>query len=354
MVRQVPTRSSPDGSGDKVGTHHERRYENPFALSDSLIGISSSRLLSHMKVVGIPKAFGRLFRLVVPIHREERDDSSESLSKGDLAKQGTFGAKPLIKEGADYIKITATGGGTRTSFPLRPSFDVDELRAITDEAHKFGKLATAHCMATQGIVNALDAGVDMIIHCYFKNSDGTDKFRPDVAERMGKQEVYINPTVHVARGRAWTLQRKNERQGLTTREQARLDQDLRTFDDRLQLCRRLIDMGLKVITGSDSSWDDYRLGNTVYEAECLVMAGYSPMKAIVSVTGEATRSPGIDDTLGTLEPSKEADVIIVDGNPAEHINALRNVSEVFFAGQRVERGSAKSLDAIRQWRPGAS
>ena len=46
-----------------------------------------------MKVVGIPKAFGRLFRLVVPIHREERDDSSESLSKGDLAKQGTFGAK---------------------------------------------------------------------------------------------------------------------------------------------------------------------------------------------------------------------------------------------------------------------
>ena len=48
-------------------------------LSDSLIGRSSSRLLSHMKVVGIPKAFGRLFRLVVPIHREERDDSSESL-----------------------------------------------------------------------------------------------------------------------------------------------------------------------------------------------------------------------------------------------------------------------------------
>ena len=93
MVRQVPTRSSPDESGDKFGTHHERKYENPFALSDSLIGISSSRLLSHMKVVGIPKAFGRLFRLVAPMHREERDDSSESLSKGDLAKQGTFGAK---------------------------------------------------------------------------------------------------------------------------------------------------------------------------------------------------------------------------------------------------------------------
>ena len=262
--------------------------------------------------------------------------------------------RQLIKEGADYIKITATGGSTRTSFPLRPSFDVDELKAITEEAHKFGKLAAAHCMATQGIVNALDAGVDMIIHCYFKNSDGTGKFRPDVAERMGKQEVYINPTVHVARGRAWTLQRKKERQGLTTREQARLDLDLRTFDDRLQLCRRLINMGLKVITGSDSSWDDYRLGNTVYEAECLVMAGYSPMKAIVSVTGEAARSLGIDDTVGTLEPDKEADVIIVDGNPAEDINALRNVSEVFFAGQRVERGSAKSLDAIRQWRPGAS
>ena len=48
--------------------------------------------------------------------------------------------RQLIKEGADYIKITATGGSTPSSFPLRPAFNLDELKTITDEAHKFGKL----------------------------------------------------------------------------------------------------------------------------------------------------------------------------------------------------------------------
>ena len=177
--------------------------------------------------------------------------------------------RQLIKEGADYIKITATGGGTRTSFPYLPSFNLDELCAITEETRKFGKLSAAHCMATSGIVNALDADVDMIIHCYFKNGDGSDDFNPFVADRMGEQGVYINPTVHVARARAWKLQRTSELRSLSREEKKRLDVDLRTFEERLELCRRLIDMGHKMITGSDSSWDDYKLGNTINEVECL-------------------------------------------------------------------------------------
>ena len=91
--------------------------------------------------------------------------------------QARANTRQLIKEGADYIKITATGGSTATSHPLRPSFDVDELQAITDEAHKFGKLTAAHCSSTQGIVNSLDAGVDMIIHCVFVNPDGTGQLQ---------------------------------------------------------------------------------------------------------------------------------------------------------------------------------
>ena len=85
--------------------------------------------------------------------------------------------RQLIKEGADYIKITATGGSTKTSFKLRPSFNIDELSAIVGEAHKFGKLTAAHCTSTQGISNSLDAGVDMIIHCVFKEPDDSNKFR---------------------------------------------------------------------------------------------------------------------------------------------------------------------------------
>ena len=256
--------------------------------------------------------------------------------------------RQLIKEGADYIKITATGGSTRTSFPLRPSFNVDELTAITEEAHKVGVLTAAHCTSTQGIINSLDASVDMIIHCFFKDADGTDNFREDVAERIGKQEAFINPTLHTIRAGIWALQNKKELQGLTTDEQARLDEDLRDFEAAMNHCVRLINMGLKVITGSDASWGDYKMGNTVYETECLVMAGFTPMQGILSVTSEAAKSLGIDDIVGTLEPGKEADIIVVEGNPAENLNDLWNVAEVFLAGQHIDRGSTESLAAMRQ------
>ncbi len=72
--------------------------------------------------------------------------------------------RQCLNEGADYIKIAATGVSVLTSFLMRPSFGVDELEAITGEAQKFGVLTAAHCLSTHGIVNSLYAGVDMIIH----------------------------------------------------------------------------------------------------------------------------------------------------------------------------------------------
>ena len=256
--------------------------------------------------------------------------------------------RQLVKEGADYIKITATGGSTKTSFPLRPSFDVDELTAIADEAHKFDKLTATHCVSTQGTINSLDAGVDMIIHCVYTNPDGTDDFRPDVAERIGEQGAYVNPTLHVTRSGVWTLQAKRDDEGPSAALDAALDESRRQLDTRLEHCRRMMEMGLNVITGSDSSWSNYKLGNAVYETECLVMAGYSPMQGVLSVTREAAKALGVDDTVGTLEPGKEADIIVVDGDPTERVEDLWNVEEVFFGGQKVARGSNRSLAATRQ------
>jgi imidazolonepropionase-like amidohydrolase len=261
--------------------------------------------------------------------------------------------RQLIQEGADYIKITATGGSTRTSFPLLPSFTVEELRAITGEAHKFGKLTAAHCTSTHGIINSLDAGVDMIVHCFFREPDNSLKFRPEVADRIAEQGAIVNPTVHVARSRIWSLQKKKEVQGLTPVEQADLDRISSELDVRYRHLDQLINMGLTLVTGSDASWGDYQLGNTVYETECLVMAGLNPMKGILSVTSEAAKSIGIDDLVGTLEPGKEADVIVVAGNPLEDINALLDVEEVFLAGDRVDRGPSDFLASIRQHRPGS-
>ena len=111
------------------------------------------------------------------------------------------------------------------------------------------------------------------------------------------------------------------------------------------------EMGLRVITGSDSSWGDYQLGNTVNETECLVMAGYSAMQGVLSVTIEAAKALDMDGIVGSLEPGKKADVIVVDGSPDENILDLWKIDEVFFNGERIERGSEKSLESVRQQRP---
>ena len=259
--------------------------------------------------------------------------------------------RQLIKEGADYIKITATGGSTRTSFPLKPSFSVEELEAITEEARKFGKLTATHCVSSQGIVNSLDANVDMIIHCVYKDGDGTDNFRKEIAERIGEQGVFVNPTLHVGRSGRWTLEHKKAAQGLTPEEEARLEAAYRNNEIRLEDSRKMIEMGLKVITGSDSSWGDYQLGNTVYETELLVEAGYSSMQGVLSVTSEAAKALGLDGIVGTLEAGKEADIIIIDGDPSQDINALWNVDEVFLAGEVLDRGSFDSTKTVRQQPP---
>ena len=256
--------------------------------------------------------------------------------------------RELIKEGADYIKITATGGTTRTSFPTLPSFNVEELRAVTDEARKFGKLTATHSSNSAGIANSLDAGVDMIIHCYHLDADGTVNFREDLAERMARQSAFVNPTLQVSRATAWDLTHKRDDNGLTASEQAELDTARTNLDVRLDHTRRMIDMGVKVITGSDSSWSSYQLGNTVYETELLVHAGYTPMQGVLSVTSWAADALGVSNTVGTLEPGKAADVLVVRGNPADDINALWNVEDVFLAGSKVKRGSGDSIAAVRQ------
>ena len=191
----------------------------------------------------------------------------------------------------------------------------------------------------------------MIIHCIFQEPDGSNNFREDIAEQIVAQQAYVNPTLHVFRSSIWKLMLKHEDQGLSTAEQIELDEMRRGFDERLEHCARLLKMGAKVITGSDSSWGNYLLGNTPYETECLVMAGMSDSNAVYSVTNDSAKSLNMDDLVGSIEPGKQADIIVIDGDPTKKITTLWNVSEVFLGGDKIERGSDESLSAVRQHRP---
>ena len=242
--------------------------------------------------------------------------------------------RQLIKEGADFIKITATGGSTRTSHPLRPSFNVEELRAICEEAHRFGKHAAAHCASSQGMANSLDAGIDTIIHGVHKDPDGADTYRPDITERIAEQGVFVNPTLGQGVARIRMLE---DMEDLTAAQQAELNAARHTSDARMDHFARMRDAGVIMAAGSDSAWSYYPMGDYQTDIEAHAMAGMSNMEAIVSATRDAARSCCIDSLVGTLEPGKQADVLVVNGNPLDDLADLRQVADVFLAGNRIDR-----------------
>ena len=81
------------------------------------------------------------------------------------------------------------------------------------------------------------------------------------------------------------------------------------------------------------------------------MSGYSNEQGVYSVTGDAARSLDMDDKVGTLEAGKEADLLVLDGDPTKDIKNLWKVADVFLRGQSVDRGSEKSIAAVRQQPP---
>ncbi len=237
----------------------------------------------------------------------------------------------LVQDGADFIKIMASGGGTAGTDNRRPSYSVEELRAIVDEAHSLGRPTTAHCIATQSIVNALDAGVDSIEHATFIEPDGSYRFNPWIAERIARQGVRVSPTVQTGyRKRERLLARREQGHPLTPEERRRLEDLHVKCEKQVEFLGRLwSDWGVSIVAGTDAiqSFGDYCLG-----LELQIQAGMSPEDVIRSATSVAAQAVGLGDVVGAIEAGKEADLIVVDRNPLRDIRALRRMRMVMQGG----------------------
>lgn len=228
-----------------------------------------------------------------------------------------------VKEGADFIKVMATGGGlTPNTFPAHAQFTEEQMKALADDARRLGKRVAAHCHGTPGIKNAVSAEVSTIEHCSFMTPDSIE-YDAQVAQGVADKGIYVCPTISVGE----RARQRAEQAGVELPGRFRGMREKRT--DNL---RRLRDLGVKFVSGSDAGVTWTRFDDFQLDIEMLVeMIGLSNAEAIQSATSVAAEAIGTEE-FGTLAPGKRADVLAVNGNALNDIGALRDINFVMKSG----------------------
>ncbi len=243
--------------------------------------------------------------------------------------------RDMVKQGADFIKIAASGGSTSTSDPYRAAYSAEELNAIVEEAHNRNRPVLAHCRCTDAINMALDAGVDSILHCAFYDNDGCYRFDQQTADRLAASEVWLNPTMGLGNANRERLIKIKGERDLTEDEEERLERSTVAGTNSLAQFSALVKAGVKLVGGSDCGWSYYPFGDFQGEVMSLHSAGLTRIEAIHAGTRSPAAALGISDTIGTIEAGKAADLLVVNGDPSQDLESLRDVVAVFKAGKRV-------------------
>ena len=245
----------------------------------------------------------------------------------------------LVHEGADYIKIMTSGGGTAGTLPGRASYSVEELHAVVHEAHHFHRLTAAHCRAKESMVRAVAAGIDLMEHAEFLDPDHEMRFDPNLAEKMAECGIWISPTLQAWTnyGRIVDLEQKRDRGELSPAAASQLQALSDRAEKRLDIMRRMLDYCRidRIVPGTDSGVGSLAFGHLDYDLRLLVKVGFTPGEALLSATRISAEAIDMADELGTIEPGKIADLAAFKGDPTKDVLALSDVAAVFQAGVRV-------------------
>jgi len=223
-------------------------------------------------------------------------------------------AREQIKAGADLVKFMATGGVMTPGVePGNEQFTVEELSAGIQEAHKVGRKAAAHAQGTQGVLNALAAGIDSIEHGVFLNEEAISL--------MVKKEVPLIPTLSAV----FHIDRKGISAGIPA---FAVEKVARIKPSHLKSVKMARDAGVCIAMGTDAGTPFNTHGGNLEELNQLVNIGYSPMQALQAATGIAAKVLGFEKQLGTIEEGKLADLVVIQGNPLDDISLLLKAESI--------------------------
>jgi imidazolonepropionase-like amidohydrolase len=235
--------------------------------------------------------------------------------------QARQAVRQRYKDGADLIKITATGGVLSVAKSgQNPQFMTDELEAIVQTAKDYGMTVAVHAHGKEGMKRAILAGVDSIEHGTYMDKE--------IIKLMRKHDVYYVPTILA---------------GNFVAEKAKIDG---YFPDIVrpkaaaigpliqQTFARAHENGVLIAYGTDSGVSAH--GNNGQEFALMVGAGMSEMDAILTATINAAKLLKIDNKLGTVTQGKLADLVAVKGNPLDDISLMEKIDFVMKDGKVVK------------------
>jgi imidazolonepropionase-like amidohydrolase len=219
-----------------------------------------------------------------------------------------------IKEGADFIKVMATGGVlTPGVTPAQTALQLDELTAAAQEAHNSGRRITTHAIGNAGIKNALRAGVDSIEHGFYLDDEAL--------ELAVNQGAFLIPTLLAVDGIVTNGVENGIPVWVVDKAQAEVERSHASF-------KAAVDSGMRIAAGTDAGTPFNRHDDLAREMALMVKFGLSPMQAIIAATRDAALNMDLLHRTGTVEVGKAADLILVDGDPSEDIAAVGRVSFV--------------------------
>lgn len=214
------------------------------------------------------------------------------------------------KDGADVIKITATGGVlSLAKSGQNPQFTEDEMRAIVETAKDYGFTVAAHAHGAEGMKRAIRAGVTSIEHGTLMDDEAISLFI--------KYGTWYVPTMIAGRSAADSARIPGYYPPVVTGKALEIGTKLAaTFTKAYKA-------GVKIAFGTDAGV--YVHGKNYLEFQYMVEGGMPPLETIKCATLNASQLLGIDKTLGSIEAGKLADIIAVNGDPSKDITVMKNV-----------------------------
>ncbi|MGQ0590432.1 MAG: amidohydrolase family protein [Sphingosinicella sp.] len=246
----------------------------------------------------------------------------ESGSTCDGADDCRRAVRRQIARGVDVIKIATTGGvNSRIGLGLGAQMFEDEVRAIVETAHLYGRRVAVHAHGADGIALALRAGADSIEHGTLLDDETLRLWR--------NSRAYYVPTLSTVNG---YIER------LRTNPNAYLGEVRRKIEWRIAITglslQRAVPAGVRIAFGTDAGVSMH--GRNADEFLLMVQHGMTPMSAIQAATVNAADLLGLAGEVGTIEPGRSADIVAVRGDPLADVGVLRQMNFVMARG-RVHR-----------------